>query len=183
MSKLPRVIVIDDDPLFRSLIASILKKDYQVAVANEGAEGFYKSLDFQPDLAIVDIRMPGWDGFRTLKEFRGHPTLKSTKIVILTSDSEEGTLNAAIDGGADEFIVKTSFSKEEFRKKLKEQLCRDESSLDDASVRTLENSTPDSGAAATGPGKFAGEHRQDSSSLPPISTEESRLQEVIDSWE
>ena len=70
MSSRPRVLVIDDDPLFRGLIVSMLRKDYVVMVAKEGAEGFYKALEARPDIVIIDVRMPGWDGLTTLKQMR-----------------------------------------------------------------------------------------------------------------
>lgn len=117
-----RILVIDDDPLFRSLIVSLLRKEYLVSVASEGSEGFYKALEHPPDAAVVDIQMPGWDGLKTLKAFRSHPALQNVKIVILTSDASKETVLAAIHGGANDYIIKTSFAKEEFYQKLSKLL-------------------------------------------------------------
>jgi CheY-like chemotaxis protein len=118
MSKRARVLVVDDDPLFRSLIVSLLRKDYLVSVSSDGSEGFYKALEHPPDIAIIDIRMPGWDGLRTLRAFRSHPSLNRVKAVMLTSDASKESVLAAIHGGANDYIIKTSFSKAEFYQKL-----------------------------------------------------------------
>ena len=114
----PRIIVIDDDPLFRSLIVSQLRKSFLVSVAAEGAEGYYKSLEHPPDIAVVDIQMPGWDGLKTLKAFRAHPALCNIPIVILTGDAIKETVMSALSGGANDYIIKTTFSKEDLLQKL-----------------------------------------------------------------
>ena len=67
-----RVLIIDDDPLIRTLLVSALRKECFVAVAAEGAEGFSKALELKPDMAVIDVNMPGWDGLKTLEAFRGH---------------------------------------------------------------------------------------------------------------
>jgi DNA-binding NarL/FixJ family response regulator len=117
-----RVLVIDDDPLFRSLLVTLLRKDYIVSVAGEGSEGFHKALEHPPDAAVIDIQMPGWDGLRTLQAFRSHPALSATKIVILTSDASKETVLAAIEGGANDYVIKTSFSRDEFHQKVRKLL-------------------------------------------------------------
>jgi DNA-binding NarL/FixJ family response regulator len=114
----PRVLVIDDDPLFRSLIMSLLRKDYLVAVASDGAEGYFKAAEHPPDIVLIDVQMPGWDGIKTLKHFRAHPSLSKVSLVMLTSDSSRETVMAAIQAGAHDYIVKTSFSKEDLFNKL-----------------------------------------------------------------
>jgi CheY-like chemotaxis protein len=118
MHKHARILVIDDDPLFRSLIVSLLRKDYMVAVASDGLEGFHKALEIPPDIAIVDIQMTGWDGLRTLDAFRKHPSLADVKIVMLTADATRETVLAAIQGCANDYVIKSSFSKEAFLEKV-----------------------------------------------------------------
>ncbi|WP_417378510.1 response regulator [Gimesia sp.] len=114
-----RVLVIDDDPLFRNLMVSFLRREYFVSVASDGSEGFHKALEYPPDIAIVDVQMAIWDGLQTLKAFRSHPTLSQTKIIMLTSDASKETVIAAIQGGANDYIIKTSFSKSEFLEKVR----------------------------------------------------------------
>ena len=114
-----RVLVIDDDPLFRNLMVSFLRREFIVSVASDGSEGFYKALEYPPDIAVVDVQMAEWDGLQTLKAFRSHPVLNQTKIIMLTSDASKETVIAAIQGGANDYIIKTSFSKTEFLEKVR----------------------------------------------------------------
>ncbi len=113
-----RVLIIDDDPLIRTLLVSALRKDCLVAVAAEGSEGFYKALELTPDVAVIDVNMPGWDGLKTLEAFPRHPGLKNVKVIMLTADASKQTVMAAIRGGAHDYLIKTSFSKADFYRKL-----------------------------------------------------------------
>jgi CheY-like chemotaxis protein len=113
-----RVLIIDDDPLIRTLLVSALRKDCLVGVAAEGSEGFGKALELKPDVAVIDVNMPGWDGLKTLEAFRAHPSLRDTKIIMLTADSSKQTVMAAVRAGANDYLIKTSFSKAEFYRKL-----------------------------------------------------------------
>lgn len=113
-----RILVIDDDPMFRNLVVSLLRKDYLVSVAASGEEGYEKAKEHRPDIAVIDIQMPGWSGLETLAAFRRDPAFKDTKTVILTGDASKDTVIAAIQAGANDYVIKTSFSREEFIQKL-----------------------------------------------------------------
>jgi CheY-like chemotaxis protein len=113
-----RVLIIDDDPLIRTLLVSALRKDCYVAVAADGADGFAKALELKPDVAVIDVNMPGWDGLKTLEAFRGDATLREIKIIMLTADASKQTVMAAVRAGANDYLIKTSFSKAEFYRKL-----------------------------------------------------------------
>jgi CheY-like chemotaxis protein len=113
-----RVLIIDDDPLIRTLLVSALRKECLVAVAADGADGFAKALDLKPDVAVIDVNMPGWDGLKTLEAFRGNATLREIKIIMLTADASKQTVMAAVRAGANDYLIKTSFSKAEFYRKL-----------------------------------------------------------------
>lgn len=113
-----RVLVIDDDPLFRTLIVTHLRKSYILSVASEGSEGYQKALQINPDIAIIDVNMAGWDGLQTLTAFRNDPKLKDVKIVMLTGDSTKQTVMNAIHSGADGYLLKSDFTKELLEKKI-----------------------------------------------------------------
>ena len=70
MTKRRRLLLIDDDPLFQEMVSTLLSEMYDVDVADDGSKGFYHALENPPDVAVIDIRMPGWDGLTTLKAFR-----------------------------------------------------------------------------------------------------------------
>lgn len=112
------ILIVDDDPLFRSLMVGVLRRDFDVTVACDGADGFYRALDRRPDVTVLDLQMPGWDGLKTLRAFRAHPSLADVRVMVLTSDSSRETVLAAIHAGADDYTIKTAFSRDEFRQKL-----------------------------------------------------------------
>ena len=185
MSKRARVLVIDDDPLFRSLLVSLLRKDYFVSVAGEGAEGFYKALEHPPDVAIIDIKMPGWDGLKTLKAFRGHPSLTAVKAVILTADASKETVLAAINGGAKDYIIKTAFSRDDFYAKLDKLIPRPAQ----AAAPAPQPVAVDRGNAGLRAARLLGQPASQTCSTsverPSLHPDDERtaVQELIDDWE
>jgi len=185
ISQLPErrhILVVDDDPLFRSLMVGVLRRDFDVTVACDGADGFYRALDRRPDVTVLDLQMPGWDGLKTLRAFRAHPSLANVKVMVLTSDSSRETVLAAIHAGADDYTIKTAFSRDEFRQKLDRlfKQPRDESGMDSIIAEAM-----------TVP--LSSEIRSDDMPAEEMVTVSSRrvgwsgsnelLQEAIDAWE
>lgn len=159
-----RVLVIDDEPLFRNLVCAMLRRDYVVSMACEGSEGYYKAIENPPDVALVDVQMPGWDGLKTLKAFRTHPILATVKVVILTADASKETVLAAIQGGASEYLVKTHLSREMLQ-------------------TTLDKLAP-APASAGDESSASFEMRPQSAVLCGASSSTSRaIEEIMDNWE
>ena len=173
------VLVVDDDPLFRSLMVGVLRRDFQVTVACDGADGFYRALDNKPDVTVLDLQMPGWDGLKTLRAFRAHPTLSDVKVMVLTSDSSRETVLAAIHAGADDYTIKTAFSRDEFRQKL-ERLFRQARTTDAIIEHAL------SAAGIDEARKTVREPQEVAAEEPHHfnwSSSNDLLQEAIDAWE
>lgn len=171
-----RILVIDDDPLLRSLLVSMLRKDCLVAVASEGSEGFYKALEHPPDIALIDVQMPGWDGLKTLQAFRGHPALAHVRIMMLTADASKETVLAAIRAGSNDYVIKTTFSKHDFYQKLNRLIPgrivipTEEATAATANASAQEAPAPQPVATAA-------------TSSPKRGDDDSALQEVLDGWE
>ncbi|MCH7987813.1 MAG: response regulator [Planctomycetes bacterium] len=192
MSKRHRVLLIDDDPLFQEMVSTLLSETYDVEVSDDGSKGFYHALENPPDVAVIDIRMPGWDGLTTLKAFRCHPKLSKLKIVMLTSDSTRSAILDAVNAGADEYIVKTSFTKKDFCETL-EKLLKESHSSEECSEPS--HSTSDSSGTLPDNRRDEAAERNLNRTVS-VSSESSRqlngadgnddhthLQEMIDSWE
>ena len=118
----PRVLIIDDDPQIRSLLTTFLRGDYIVAVSHNGRDGFYKALEHPPDIILIDIQMPEWDGLMTLNMIRKTDEFRQTLAIILTADSSRQTVMEAISLGADDYIVKSSLSRQSLLAKLSSHL-------------------------------------------------------------
>ena len=176
------ILVVDDDPLFRSLMVGVLRRDFDVTVACDGADGFYRALDRRPDVMVLDLQMPGWDGLKTLRAVRSHPTLADIKVMVLTSDSSRETVLAAIHAGADDYTIKTAFSRDEFRQKLDRlfRQPRDEFGLDYVMARAM--SAPLSSEMVSDD-TVSDELISSSSRRVAWSGSNELLQEAIDAWE
>jgi len=162
------ILVIDDDPLFRSLITSMLRREYFVTVACDGSEGYYKALEEAPQLAIIDVQMPGWDGLRTLQALRAHQALARIPVMMLTSDASRRTVLASIENGANDYVIKTTMSRDELLKKVKHL------------VHLAPNRKAEVAAGDDAPsidGQTAGDP------VHPANDEAAALQALLDNWE
>ena len=98
------VLVIDDDELVSRTLQRALKLyDYQVMVANSGAEGLQIARRHPPDLFILDIMMPGMDGWTTCRRLR---EISDVPIIMLTARGMESDVVKGLELGADDYIVK-----------------------------------------------------------------------------
>ena len=81
-----RILVIDDQPLIRDLFREALEHDgHHVTVAADGYEGVRSCHDAHPDLVMVDLQMPGLDGFETIRQLR---TMGDVPIIAMSGGGE-----------------------------------------------------------------------------------------------
>jgi len=138
------------------------------------------------------VNMPGWDGLKTLEAFRAHPALKGVKVIMLTADASKQTVMAAIHGGAHDYVIKTTFSKADFYRKVNRLIPGSITSVgplvvefeaDRASAAKIE----DRSLAGASDRQHAGSATLEAPALTAATTTaanvESRLQELIDGWE
>jgi signal transduction histidine kinase len=101
-----RVLVVDDDVVIcRQMAAGLASAGYQVVTANDGARALAQAEETPPDLAIVDLEMPGTNGLdviRKLKLMFG----PAVHIVVMTGHDDEGSHAEAFEAGTDDFVVK-----------------------------------------------------------------------------
>lgn len=99
------ILLIDDEPGIRLLLhKGLAAQGYQLYEANDGPTGLAHFHSVQPDLIILDINMPGMDGFTVLKEIRRYDT--AVGIIICSAMSIEFMINEAAHRGADSYLVK-----------------------------------------------------------------------------
>ena len=105
----PRILVVDDQQDFVELALDALK-DLLPGVRVEGACGGYEALlkigSFQPHLLVLDLRMPGLDGFEVCRRVKEAPETKATKIVAMTGFEDDQAEQLALTCGADAFLTK-----------------------------------------------------------------------------
>lgn len=113
------VLVIDDSLTTRMLEQSILESaGYEVELATSGEQGLEKARARRYDLLLVDVEMPGMDGFTFVEHVRGDPALASTPTVLVTSRASLNDLARGRAAGADAHIAKGEFDQLEFLEKI-----------------------------------------------------------------
>jgi len=102
-----RVVVIDDEADILQLIRMKLSKEgFNVSTASNGDEGIEKVLREKPDVIIVDILMPGKDGYQLVSEVKAKLREESPIIIMLTSKTEDADMVKGLSMGADDYITK-----------------------------------------------------------------------------
>jgi pilus assembly protein CpaE len=102
-----KILVIDDDAEFLDMVRLILERQgHQVELSADGMEGLEKALADPPDLAIIDVMMPGVTGYEICRKMRANFPTASTPIIILTARGQPVDRRAALDAGADDHMTK-----------------------------------------------------------------------------
>ena len=113
MRRIAKVFIADDHPIFRRGIADILKDEpgFELAgEAQEGTEALRMIKELNPEIAILDIEMPGMNGLEIAKKLLEEKS--KTNIVILTMYKDEEYFNEALDTGVKSYLLKDSVTSE-----------------------------------------------------------------------
>ena len=101
-----RILVIDDDDLNLLIARKILASQYEVSTVTSGEQAFKYLENNMVDLILLDIRMPGMDGFTFLTMIKKNPKLKDIPVICLTADNEQESEVRGFELGAVDFITK-----------------------------------------------------------------------------
>jgi CheY-like chemotaxis protein len=103
----PKVLICDDENALRALVRGALSiGDYELAEARDGDESVEIAMEFEPDLIVLDVMMPGRTGFEVLEELRTDTRFAETPVVLLTARTQAADREAADSAGADRFLPK-----------------------------------------------------------------------------
>jgi signal transduction histidine kinase/DNA-binding response OmpR family regulator len=111
-SKLPLILVVEDNPDVRHYIKLCLKKDYQLITAENGKIGIEKALEFSPDLILSDIMMPDTNGLELCEHLKTNVITSHIPIILLTAKADDDAKIQGITRGADAYLTKP-FNKKE----------------------------------------------------------------------
>jgi excisionase family DNA binding protein len=102
-----QILVVDDEHALAEIMAQALQEDgYQVSIAFDGYEAGLKMATLRPDLLVLDLIMPGLDGFSICQRVKANADGKPTKIIAMTGFVQEGNLTKALECGADLCLAK-----------------------------------------------------------------------------
>ena len=117
------ILVVEDDQFLRDLIVKKLEEEgLNIIQAVDGEEGLQFIKENKPALVLLDLILPGIDGFEVLKQVKSDPETKDIPIIILSNLGQKDDIERGLELGARDFMVKAHFTPEEIVKKTKEVL-------------------------------------------------------------
>ena len=119
MSHKRTILVVDDMSQIRNILSFSLRKEgYEIKVASNGKDALKYALgDKPPDLIILDIMMPGMDGYEVIKKIRASDTTKDIPIIFLTANAQKKDVQKGIELGCNDYMVKP-FKMGDLRQKI-----------------------------------------------------------------
>jgi len=104
---MPRILCVEDseDNLF-ALHKRLSLAGFEVKVAANGAEGVDWAKTLQPELIVMDLRLPGLDGWEATRRLKSQPETKHIPIIVVTADMSEKSREKAFAAGCDDFATK-----------------------------------------------------------------------------
>jgi signal transduction histidine kinase len=107
------VLIVDDDLTARETLVAMLEGErYHLQVAKDGTQALHMLEQIQPDLILLDVMMPGMDGYEVCRRIRSTPELAEVPIILLTALDDRASLLRGIEAGADDFLSKPADRRE-----------------------------------------------------------------------
>jgi CheY-like chemotaxis protein len=119
---MPKILVVDDNAVSRELLRYVLKPlGLEIVEAASGWEALERIAEIRPDVVLLDVDMPGLDGYGALREIRRKPEWTGLCVVAVTAYAMQGDRDKAIAAGFDDYVTKP-INAVQFRKYVEELL-------------------------------------------------------------
>jgi DNA-binding response OmpR family regulator len=106
MSQSNILVIEDDEIVARTIVRSLRGEQYRITVANSGVEGIKIARRLNPDLVLLDVIMPGMDGYTVCREMRADPLTSEVPILFLTAKVKDEDRITGFTAGADDYLCK-----------------------------------------------------------------------------
>jgi len=117
------ILFIEDDKFLRELVVQkLMKEGYETLEAIDGEEGIKKVKEEKPDLVLLDLILPGIDGFEVLSKMKEDPALSSIPVIILSNLGQKEDVEKGLKMGAVDYLIKAHFTPGEIIDKIKATL-------------------------------------------------------------
>ena len=134
-----RILVIDDDTELLDLLNEVLRgASFEPILCHTGSEGIQKAIQIDPDLVLLDVNLPGMDGFDVCRRLREQPSTRTVPIIMLTAADQIEHRVRGLELGADDYLPKPFHSKELIAR-INARLRRSQLSTDEAKPIRLGN--------------------------------------------
>lgn len=115
-----KILIIEDDKFLRELIAKKLAdENFEIGEAVDGEEGIRKIKELKPELVLLDLILPGIDGFEVLSRMKDDPVLASIPVIVLSNLGQREDIERGLKLGAVDYLVKAHFTPNEIVEKVK----------------------------------------------------------------
>lgn len=102
-----RILIVEDNALNRALLLAVLKPDgFEVLTAENGLLGVAVAERERPDLILMDVMLPGLDGYEAARRLKAHWATRHIPIIAITANTAPGERERALDAGCDGYITK-----------------------------------------------------------------------------
>ena len=118
-----KILTIEDDKFLRELIKRKLQSEsFESIEAVDGEEGLQQARAQKPDLVLLDLMLPGIDGFEVLSRMKKSPELSNIPVIILSNLGQRDDIEKGLKIGAVDYLVKAHFTPNEIVEKVKQAL-------------------------------------------------------------
>ena len=115
-----KILIVEDDKFLRELIGQkLLKEGYDIVEAVDGEKGIKSVKDEKPDLILLDLILPGMDGFEVLTKIKEDSKIAQIPVIILSNLGQKDDIEKGLKIGAADYLIKAHFSPGEIIDKIK----------------------------------------------------------------
>jgi len=100
------ILIVEDTEINVDLLTQLLEDDYNLIVARDGEEGVAMAIQYLPDLILMDINLPGIDGYEATRRIRTNDDVKSTPIIGLSAHAMSAQEQKAKEAGCNDYLTK-----------------------------------------------------------------------------
>ena len=119
----PKILIIEDDRYLRELIIKKFEKEkFEILEAIDGQEGLKKAKEEKPNLILLDLILPGTDGYAVLFQIKADPEISSIPVIILSNLGQIQEIQKGLKLGAVDYLVKAHFTPETIIEKVRRHL-------------------------------------------------------------
>jgi CheY-like chemotaxis protein len=104
---MPKILLVEDNPALRDMLVRRLKKrEFVLVLAGDGVEACSVAQAERPDLILMDMNLPGLDGWEATRRLKTDPATRAIPVIALTADAMAGDREKALQAGCDDYETK-----------------------------------------------------------------------------